>query len=58
MAERKVAWKKRSDNTLIGGDHTRIDGVEKASGHAKYAADINTAGTLFARLLTLSLIRI
>ena len=52
MAERKVAWKQRKDNTLIGGDHTRIDGVEKASGHAKYAADINTAGTLFARLLT------
>ena len=52
MAERKVAWKARKDNSLIGSDITRIDGVEKASGHAKYAADINTAGTLFARLLT------
>ena len=52
MAERKVAWKARKDNSLIGSDITRIDGVEKASGYAKYAADINTAGTLFARLLT------
>jgi len=52
MAERKVAWKARKDNSLIGSDITRIDGVEKASGHAKYAADINTPGTLFARLLT------
>ena len=30
----------------------RIDGVEKASGAAKYAADINTPGTLYVRLLT------
>ena len=52
MAERKVAWKARKDNSLIGSDITRIDGIEKASGHAKYAADINTAGTLYARLLT------
>ncbi len=52
MGERKVAWKARKDNSLVGSDITRFDGVEKASGYAKYAADINTAGTLFARLLT------
>ena len=52
MAERKVAWKARKDNTLVGRDIPRIDGVEKASGHAKYAADITTAGTLYAKLLT------
>ena len=52
MAERKVAWKSRKDNTLIGTEIPRLDGVEKASGSAKYAADINTKGTLYARLLT------
>lgn len=52
MAERKVAWKPRQENVLIGTRVTRLDGVEKAAGHAKYAADINTAGTLYAKLLT------
>ena len=51
MAERKVGWKPRSENTLIGKRIARIDGIEKASGAAKYSADINTKGTLFARLL-------
>ncbi len=49
---RKVAWKPRSENTILGTRVPRIDGVEKASGVAKYAADINTPGTLHARLLT------
>jgi len=52
MAERKVSWKPREENVLIGKRIPRIDGVEKASGHAKYAADINTPGTLFAKVLT------
>ena len=52
MAERKVAWKARSENTLIGSRISRIDGAEKATGHAKYSADTNTPGTLFALLLT------
>ncbi|MEX2288461.1 MAG: xanthine dehydrogenase family protein, partial [Planctomycetaceae bacterium] len=51
MAERKVAWKPRNENTLIGKRIPRTDGIEKASGSAKYAADINTPGTLFARAL-------
>ncbi|MCH7988181.1 MAG: xanthine dehydrogenase family protein molybdopterin-binding subunit [Planctomycetes bacterium] len=52
MAERKIAWKPRSENTLIGKRHTRIDGIEKASGSAKYSSDINTEGTLYAKVLT------
>lgn len=52
MAERKFAWGKRADNTLIGKSIPRIDGVAKASGQAKYTADINTKGTLYARLVT------
>lgn len=48
---RKVAWKKREDNTLVGKRHTRIDGAEKASGRAKYTADVNTKGTLYAKVL-------
>ncbi|MFQ5733153.1 MAG: xanthine dehydrogenase family protein molybdopterin-binding subunit [Planctomycetaceae bacterium] len=49
---RKIAWKERDENVLIGKRHTRIDGVTKASGRAKYTADIDTPGTLYARLLT------
>jgi xanthine dehydrogenase YagR molybdenum-binding subunit len=52
MAERKFAWPARADAVLIGKDIQRIDGVAKASGQAKYTADINTQGTLFARLAT------
>ncbi|MBI3865084.1 MAG: xanthine dehydrogenase family protein molybdopterin-binding subunit [Planctomycetia bacterium] len=55
MAERKFAWPARAENTLIGKDIPRLDGVAKASGQAKYTADINTAGTLFAKLLTSTL---
>ena len=52
MAERKVSWKSRSENTLIGKRHPRIDGIEKASGSAKFSSDINTEGTLYAKVLT------
>lgn len=52
MAERKIGWGPRDSHTLIGKDHVRIDGLEKASGAAKYTYDINPPGTLFARLLT------
>ncbi len=48
----EVAWNPQGENALIGTDLDRIDGREKATGEAKYAADINTKGTLFARLLT------
>lgn len=52
MADREIAWKERADNTLIGKDLDRLDGAEKASGVAKYTADINPPGTLYAVLLT------
>ena len=52
MAERTVAWKPRSENKILGTFVERIDGVEKATGRAKYSTDINPAGTLHARLLT------
>ena len=52
MAELKVAWKPREENTVIGTPVDRLDGAVKASGAAKYAADWNSPGTLQARLLT------
>lgn len=52
MAERKIAWNKRADNVLIGKSIPRIDGAVKCTGEAKYTADTNTKGTLFARLVT------
>jgi len=52
MAERTVGWGPRESNTLIGKEIPRLDGAAKASGAAKYAADTNTKGTLFARMLT------
>lgn len=53
--ERKHAWGPRKDNVLIGKSIQRIDGAGKASGAAKFSADINTKGTLFAKLLTCKL---
>lgn len=50
--ERKPYWPSREDSVLLGKRHPRIDGYDKASGRAKYAADINTKGTLYARLLS------
>ena len=39
MVEIKPAWKPRKENKLIGTAIPRIDGVEKASGIAKYSTD-------------------
>lgn len=50
--ERKIGWKPRKANTLIGESHTRIEGTAKASGAAKFAADINRKGTLQARAIS------
>ena len=36
---------------LLGKDHQRIDGFEKASGKAKYSFDINLPGLLHASIL-------
>jgi xanthine dehydrogenase YagR molybdenum-binding subunit len=51
MPELPIAWKPQAENTLFGKDVDRIDGVEKASGYAKYSADVHTPGTLTGRLL-------
>ncbi|HVJ66565.1 MAG TPA: molybdopterin cofactor-binding domain-containing protein, partial [Caulifigura sp.] len=50
MVEIKPAWKPRKENRLIGTAIPRIDGVEKASGFAKYSTDY-TDGALPARML-------
>ncbi|MFN7802373.1 MAG: xanthine dehydrogenase family protein molybdopterin-binding subunit [Planctomycetaceae bacterium] len=52
MAERKHGWGPRDQNVLIGKEITRIDALPKITGAAKYSADINTKGTLFAKLVT------
>lgn len=52
MADLKYSWGPRSENKLIGKDIPRLDGIAKASGQAKYTADVNPPGTLYARLLT------
>ena len=52
MAERTMGWKPRNENEILGKDIPRLEGAEKGSGHAKYTADTNTKGTLYARLLT------
>ncbi|MGH7201075.1 MAG: xanthine dehydrogenase family protein molybdopterin-binding subunit, partial [Planctomycetaceae bacterium] len=50
--ERKFHWAKQGENKFLGKEIPRLDGIEKASGTAKYSADINTEGTLYAALLT------
>lgn len=52
MAERKISWEPQGKHALLGKEVQRVDGPLKASGQAKYANDINTKGTLFAKLLT------
>lgn len=52
MAERMVSWGPRDSHKMIGKETTRLDGLDKASGFAKYTADMNQEGTLYARLLT------
>ncbi|MCY2966912.1 MAG: xanthine dehydrogenase family protein molybdopterin-binding subunit [Planctomycetota bacterium] len=52
MAERKHAWGPRDQNVLIGKEITRLDAPTTIVGSAKYSADINSKGTLFAKLVT------
>lgn len=52
MAERKIAWEPQGKHSLLGKEVQRLDGPIKASGQAKYSNDINTKGTLFAKVLT------
>lgn len=52
MAERKISWEPQGKHGLLGKEVLRVDGPVKASGQAKYSNDINSKGTLFAKLLT------
>lgn len=49
MAE--YSWPKQGTTTLIGKEVDRIDGLEKATGAAKYSYDIVLPKMLFARVL-------
>ncbi len=44
-------WPKHGEASVIGKEHDRIDGLEKATGAAKYTYDINLEGMLFAKML-------
>src|SRR5258707_15000297 len=46
------SWAPQETRRLLGQRISRIDGREKASGHAKYASDLNKPGLLFGALLT------
>lgn len=48
----KFGWGPRAENKYIGQDIPRIDALPKLTGTAKYSADMNTKGTLYAKLLT------
>ncbi|TXT34458.1 MAG: xanthine dehydrogenase YagR molybdenum-binding subunit, partial [Planctomycetota bacterium] len=49
--ELKVAWGPRKDNVYLGKEIQRLDGIEKATGAAKFAADANPKDCLFAKVL-------
>jgi xanthine dehydrogenase YagR molybdenum-binding subunit len=44
-------WPKFGEASVIGKEHDRIDGLEKATGAAKYTYDVNLKGMLFAKIL-------
>jgi xanthine dehydrogenase YagR molybdenum-binding subunit len=44
-------WPKFGEASVIGKEHDRIDGLEKATGAAKYTYDINLPEMLFAKIL-------
>src|SRR5438034_8258133 len=56
-AEREVprgeppAWPENEKLSVVGKPTTRIDGRQKVTGAAKYTADINLPGMLFARMI-------
>src|SRR5918993_5887996 len=46
------SWPEMSQRKLIGKRISRVDGIPKASGRAKYSSDLNPQGLLHAVLLT------
>mgnify|MGYP001289299148 CR=1 FL=1 len=47
-----LAWPARSELRVLNRDHARLDGPDKVSGKARYAADVRLEGMLFGRILT------
>lgn len=45
-------WPEMSKRKVMGRRFSRLDGVEKASGRAKYTSDLNKPGMLHAVLVT------
>ncbi len=45
-------WPPMNDRRVMGKPHTRLDGIQKASGAAKYNSDVKPSGMLFGVLLT------
>jgi xanthine dehydrogenase YagR molybdenum-binding subunit len=45
-------WPPMADRRVIGKSHSRLDGIQKASGAAKYNSDIKPPGMLFGAILT------
>jgi isoquinoline 1-oxidoreductase len=47
----KAVLRAAADFEVMGASPPRLDGIEKVTGAAKYAADIRLPGMLYARLL-------
>ena len=45
------AWDKNAEFTIVGRPHTRIEGVEKVTGRARYSYDVRLSGQLYACVL-------
>src|SRR6202040_667288 len=45
-------WPPMDKRRVIGKPHTRLDGIQKASGAGKYNSDVKPQGMLFGALLT------
>ncbi len=48
----EYSWPPKEKRRLMGKRHDRIDGLEKATGKAKYGSDLNLPGMLHGALLT------
>jgi len=46
-----LPWGPEVKTTLVGGNHTQLDGVAKVTGAAKYSFDINLPGMLYGKIL-------
>ncbi len=48
MANVEYSWPNRDKANVVGKDHTRLDGIEKSTGAAKYTYDVNLDNQLIA----------